>query len=232
VATKSSATDPVSDADHAAEARIVAFLRAARPHDGIVAEEGSGGAGTTGVRWVVDPLDGTVNYLYGIPQWSVSIAALAPDGALAGVVYDPVRDELFAASRGGGAHLGERPIAASDLTEVSRALLATGYSYVADERREQARREARLIASVRDVRRFGSAALDLAWVACGRVDGYCESVGAVWDWAAGSLLVREAGGLVTEVPGVRRDAPGIVASGAGIHAALVALVREGAVRTP
>lgn len=117
MATTSSATDPVSDADHAAEARAVALLRAARPDDGIVAEEGSGDAGTTGARWVVDPLDGTVNYLYGTPQWSVSIAALAPDGA-------------------------------SDLTEVSRALLATGYSYVADERREQVRREARLIASV------------------------------------------------------------------------------------
>lgn len=226
VVTKSSLTDPVSDADREAEERIVALLRAARPGDAIVAEEGSSGeaAGRGAVRWLVDPLDGTVNYLYGIPHWAVSVAALDTEGALAGVVYDPVRDELYRASRGGGAWLGRVPLATTALAAAELALVATGYSYVAAEREEQARREGRFIGRVRDVRRFGSAALDLAYVAAGRVDAYYESFGNPWDWAAGALLVSEAGGQVSEVAGVRTGTPGMLASGRPLHDALLAIV--------
>ncbi len=233
-ASKTTATDEVSDADHASEAAIVEIVRREHPDDAIVAEEGSNAAGRSGRRWLVDPLDGTINYLYRIPQWSVSIACLDRDGPLVGVVLDPVRGELFFAQRGQGAWL--RPMAATaaagdvralSVTTVSDpalALLASGFSYDSEERREQARREGHLVATVRDVRRFGSAALDLAWVACGRIDVYLESVGSEWDWAAGRLLVTEAGGTVSEVEGVRAGVPGLLASGPRVHDALLALV--------
>lgn len=225
VRTKSSATDPASDADRAAEVAIISRIRAARPDDAIVAEEGGLSAGKSGVRWLIDPLDGTVNYLYGIPQWSVSICALEGSEALAGVVYDPVRNELFTAARGAGARCGDARLAASTETELGCVLLVTGFSYDADERGTQARQQASLIPHVRDLRRFGSAALDLAWTAAGRVDAYMETFANPWDWAAGTLLVREAGGRVSDVPGVRAGTPGILASGAGVHDALLALVR-------
>lgn len=225
VGTKSSSTDPASDADRAAEVAIIGRIRAARPDDAIVAEEGGYTAGKSGVRWLIDPLDGTVNYLYGLPQWSVSICALEGNVAVAAVVFDPVRNELFSATRGGGARCGDAPLAASSETELSRVLLVTGFSYVASERAAQGRQQAALVPHIRDIRRLGSAALDLAWVASARVDGYHETFANPWDWAAGTLLVREAGGCVSDVPGVRAGTPGILASGAGVHDALLALVR-------
>lgn len=225
VGSKSSATDLVSDADREAEARIVGRIRAARPDDAIVAEEGSAQKGGSGIRWLVDPLDGTVNFLYGIPQWSVSIAALDGEGPLAAVVYDPSRDELFAATRGGGARLNGAPIRTTGLSELSNALVTTGFSYVAEERARQALHAATLAAHVADLRRLGSAALDLAWVSCGRVDAYTESVANPWDWAAGRLLVTEAGGRVSEIAGVRAGMPGICASAPAIHDALLELLR-------
>lgn len=233
-ASKSSATDEVSDADRASEALIVAAIRNAHPGDAIVSEEGGGSDGTSGRRWLVDPLDGTINYLYGIPHWCVTIACADADGPLAGVVLDPVRGELFSAARGGGAWLrptadggpGARRLRVSAVTDLGLSLLADGFSYDADERREQARREALIVPLVRDVRRMGSAALDLAYVAAGRVDAYGESGGHEWDWAAGRLLVSEAGGMVSETRGVRPNAPTLVASGVGIHQALVALLER------
>ncbi|MDQ3401267.1 MAG: inositol monophosphatase [Chloroflexota bacterium] len=228
VTTKSSHTDPASDADRAAEVAIVSRIHAARPDDAIVAEEGGATAGGSGIRWLIDPLDGTVNYLYGVPQWSVSIAALEGNEAVAGVVHDPVRDELFVASRGGGAWCGVERLSVSSETDLARVLLMTGFSYVAEERVVQARQQAQLVARVRDLRRFGSAALDLAWTAAGRADAYLETVANPWDWAAGVLLVREAGGQVSEVPGVRSGVPGLLASGPGVHEALFALAHAGA----
>ncbi len=231
-ASKSSATDEVSDADRASEALILGAIRRAHPNDAIVSEEGGGALGTSGRRWLVDPLDGTINYLYRIPHWCVTIACADEGGPLAGVVLDPVRDELFSATRGGGAWVrstggGEtRRLRVSAVTDLGLALLADGFSYDAQERREQARREALIVPVVRDVRRMGSAALDLAYVAAGRVDAYGESGGHEWDWAAGRLLVSEAGGMVSETKGVRPDAPTLVASGAGIHRALVALLER------
>jgi len=225
VRTKSSDTDPASDADRAAEVAIITRIRAARPDDTIIAEEGGRSAGKSSVRWLIDPLDGTVNYLYGIPQWSVSICALEGNEAVAAVVFDPLRNELFTATRGAGARCGDARLAVSTETELARVLLITGFSYVADERGVQARQQAALIPHVRDLRRFGSAALDLAWVAAGRVDAYMETFANPWDWAAGTLLVREAGGRASDVPGVRAGTPGILASGPGVHDALLALVR-------
>ena len=230
--TKSSATDPVSDADRAAEAAIVSSLRAARPADHIIAEEGgTGGDGSSGVRWFVDPLDGTANYLYGIPHWSVVIACEDAQGALAGVVLDPLKGELFLASRGGGAWLrgpgsaSGRRLSVTAVSDLSLALASTGFSYQAGERDRQGAILAAVLPRVRDVRRFGSAALDLAWVAAGRHDVYFESVSHPWDWVAGALLVTEAGGRVSELAAATGGKPRIVASGAALHEPLLALLR-------
>lgn len=195
VHTKTTATDPVSAADRASEQLISERLRSTRPQDGMVGEEQAGDrTGSSGLRWVVDPLDGTVNFLYGIPQWSVSIAVEDDGGPLCGVVYDPSRDETFTALRGGGAYLDGSRVRLSAQSSVSDALIATGYSYVPEVRLRQADMLADLIATIRDVRRFGSAALDLSWVAAGRCDGYAEFALHRWDYSAGALLVAEAGG--------------------------------------
>jgi myo-inositol-1(or 4)-monophosphatase len=199
--SKSSATDPVSDADREAERAIRELLEAERPEDGLLGEEGSRQAGGSGRRWVVDPLDGTVNFLYGIPQWCVSVALEDAEGALAGVVLDPVRDELFTAERGHGARLNGEPVRVRDGGELARALVATGFSYEPERRAEQAEVALRVLPRVRDIRRAGSAALDLAWVAAGRLDGFYERGVKPWDWAAGRLLVEEAGGATRDLPG-------------------------------
>ena len=218
---KSSRTDLVSDADRDAEALLVGMIRAARPDDAIVAEEGGGGSGSSGVTWLVDPLDGTINYLWGVPQWSVSVAARDAEGGLVGVVHDPSRGETFTARRGHGAFLGEARLRMGPGAELSQSLIGTGFQYRAEERALQAQRLLRVLPAVRDLRRFGSAALDLAWVACGRLDGYFESGLNPWDAAAGELLVREAGGVVEEAE------PGsFVAAGPELFGPLRALVRD------
>jgi myo-inositol-1(or 4)-monophosphatase len=191
----------VSDADRLAEEAIAALIRRERPTDGLLGEEGAATGGTSGRRWVVDPLDGTTNYLYGFPVWAVSVAVEDADGALAGVVLDPSRGELFGAARGGGATLNGEPIGVREGTPLERSLIATGFAYDPDRRAEQARVLRHVLPRVRDVRRGGAAALDLAWVAAGRVDGYYERGLKPWDWAAGRLLVAEAGGAVASLPG-------------------------------
>ena len=224
VRSKSSATDLVSEADEKAEAAIVAAIRSKRPSDAIVAEEGSGARGTSGVSWFVDPLDGTINYLYGIPHWSVSICCADGSGALAAVVLDPLRDELFSAARGGGAWLGDQRLRVGDKRDLASALVATGFGYVADQRVVQGRIIANVIGEVRDIRRFGSAALDLSWTAAGRYDAYFESVEKPWDFMAGAMLVREAGGRVTELTPTDPALPRIIASGPGLHEPLTRLL--------
>jgi myo-inositol-1(or 4)-monophosphatase len=226
IRSKSSATDLVSAADDRAERAIVTAIRRQRPEDALVAEEGSSAPGSSGVSWYVDPLDGTINYLYGIPHWSVSICCADAGGPLAGVVFDPVRDELFSATRGGGARLGERRLSITDKSDLATSLIATGFGYDGAQRVTQARILAAILGEVRDVRRFGSAALDLCWVAATRYDGYFESVEKPWDWMAGAMLVREAGGRVTELTPANPAFPHIVASGAGIHDDLVALLER------
>jgi myo-inositol-1(or 4)-monophosphatase len=216
VETKSTATDMVSEMDHASEELIVGALLAARPDDGIMGEEGSDVAGTSGLRWVIDPLDGTTNYLYGIPGWGVSIAAEGPDGVVAGVVYDAVHDELFTALRGHGARCNDEPIACSNQTELGLALVATGFGYRPERRRRQGEVLAGLLADIRDIRRIGAAAVDLCAVACGRVDAYFERGLAWWDLAAGALIATEAGCVVTALDGGEVTAGSVMASAPGI----------------
>jgi myo-inositol-1(or 4)-monophosphatase len=205
VASKSTPTDLVSEADLTSERTIRELLSARRPHDGFVGEEGDTSDGTSGFSWVVDPLDGTVNFLFGIPQWCVSVAVRDHDGTIAGAVYDPNRDELFSATRDGRATLagphGETALCGSAREdELSTAMLATGFAYDADVRAAQARVLARVLPRVRDVRRFGSAALDLTWTAAGRYDAYFERTVKQWDIAAGALICERAGLRVLELP--------------------------------
>jgi myo-inositol-1(or 4)-monophosphatase len=221
VDSKSSSTDMVSDADREAEQAIVAILRAERPDDGLLGEEGTDEQATGGRRWVIDPLDGTTNYLYGYPAWAVSVALEDADGGLAGVVFDPARGELFAAERGGGAVLNGEPIRVREGASLERSLIATGFAYDADRRARQAEVLRTVLPAVRDVRRAGAAAIDLAWVACGRIDGYWERGLHPWDWAAGRLLVTEAGGEVRDLAG---DPHGLVAAPGGLIGALEELV--------
>jgi myo-inositol-1(or 4)-monophosphatase len=232
VASKSTPTDLVSEADLASEHAIRELLAARRADDGFVGEEGGSSVGASGLSWVVDPLDGTVNFLFGIPQWCVSVAVRDPTGTVAGAVYDPNREELFTATRDGPARLsgadgreveltgpgrapgalaqargapgaranadGEASAAAgADLPE---AMIATGLAYDAEVRAAQASVLSRLIPRVRDIRRFGSAALDLTWTAAGRYDAYFERSVKQWDIAAGALICERAGLRVLELP--------------------------------
>ena len=197
---KSSQTDPVSDADRDAEALIAGLLRAERPGDAVLGEEGAGTAGQSGLQWVVDPLDGTVNFLYGIPQWAVSIACRGERDTIVAVVHDPLHAETFSAALGRGCTLNDRPLQIGPSPPLERALVATGFSYVASERQLQTALVTRVLPRARDIRRAGSAALDLAWVAAGRLDAFYEHGLAEWDHAAGDLLVREAGGVVVPLP--------------------------------
>ncbi|MGH2772317.1 MAG: inositol monophosphatase family protein [Actinomycetota bacterium] len=185
VETKSSPTDPVTEADRAAEAVIFERLRKVRPDDTIVAEEGSGNQGTTGIKWVIDPLDGTVNFVYGLPQWCVSIGI---EGKVRlGVIYDPNRDEMFS---------DPSALFPGSKTHLKEALIGTGFAYSPETRARQAETACRLLPQVRDIRRAGSCALDLAWVACGRLDGFYEEGVQAWDTSAGTALVEAAGGSV------------------------------------
>ncbi|GGI04989.1 inositol monophosphatase family protein [Egicoccus halophilus] len=227
--TKSTITDPVSEADRAAERLIAERLTAARPDDGLLGEEGQAERrGTSGLRWVVDPLDGTVNFLYGLPAWCVSVACEDDAGSLVGVVHDPNRDETFVAVRGGGATCNGRPTEVGSAGTLERTLVATGYAYAVTTRRDWAADVADLLGHVRDVRRGGAAALDLAWTAAGRFDAYLEFGLSPWDWAAGRLLVTESGGTVTTpervLGGERRT--GVLAGGATACDALGAWLAE------
>jgi myo-inositol-1(or 4)-monophosphatase len=224
VGTKSSPTDLVSAADTDSEALLVDLISKERPHDGFVGEEGGAAESSSGYRWIIDPLDGTVNFLFGIPVWSVSIAVEDGTGTLAGVVHDPNRSETFSAARGQGARLNGAPIAVSRQDDLGRALIGTGFAYEAASRRAQAQVVARVLPRVRDIRRAGSAALDLCWVACGRFDGFYEAVMEVWDKAAGVLIATEAGGVVSELAGPSGTSHGVVAAGHRLHDQLKALV--------
>jgi len=210
ISAKSTPTDLVSEADHAAEHLIRERITATRPDDAVLGEEGGDTEGTSGIRWVVDPLDGTINFLFGVPQWAVSIAAEDSEGVLVGVVYDPERDELFSASRGGQATLDGHPIAASTKTDMATALIGTGFGYDSEVRRAQAAVVARLLPDVRDIRRFGAAAIDLAWTACGRLDAYYEHGLNAWDLAAGGLICECAGLEVRHVDPVGPSNPGVI----------------------
>jgi len=199
--SKTSVTDPVSDADREAERVIRDLLLGERPDDGMLAEEGSQSRSDSGRTWIVDPLDGTVNFLYGLRTWAVSIALEDEEGVAVGVVFDPVDGECFTAVRGEGARMNGDPIRVNGCDRLEQAMVATGFSYVAEERAKQAHLLLELLPRIRDVRRAGAAALDLAYVAAGRVDAYYERGLKRWDEAAGLLLVSEAGGRLADLDG-------------------------------
>ncbi|MEV7611431.1 inositol monophosphatase family protein [Streptomyces sp. NPDC089799] len=225
-ATKTSAVDVVTEMDVAAEKLITGFLAERRPRDGLLGEEGSDSEGTSGVRWVVDPLDGTVNYLYGLPSWAVSIAAEYRGETVVGVVYAPMRGETYHAVRGGGAWLDGVRLSCRAAAPLDQALIATGFGYLQERRVRQAEVAARVIPLVRDIRRGGSAAIDLCDVACGRVDGYYERGLNPWDLAAGELIAREAGAVTGGRPGEAASGGLAIAATPAVFASLQPLLDE------
>jgi myo-inositol-1(or 4)-monophosphatase len=225
VRTKRSEIDLVTEVDRACEAQIVAGIAAARPGDAILAEEG-GGADREGAawRWVIDPLDGTTNYAHGYPRFCVSIGVERDGERAAAAVYDPLLDELYTALRGGGAWVGRRRLRVSDTAALDEALLATGFAYdVRTSEEDNLDHFAALVKRARAVRRDGSAALDLCYVAAGRFDGFWELKLHPWDVAAGLLILDEAGGRASDLRGgpVPRSGRELVASNGALHAALL-----------
>src|SRR5256885_9424507 len=217
-ATKSSPTDVVTEMDRAAERLIVERIREARPGDAFLGEEGGASGGAARVRWIIDPIDGTVNYLYGLPDWAVSIAAEVDGEVAAGVIAVPVRGELYTALPGDGAHLVRADGAIERLrcnagVPLERALVATGFGYQGERRAHQAEVLLGVLPRVRDIRRAGSAAVDLCALAAGRVDAYYERGPREWDFAAGSLIVTEAGGTVRGLPGRPASDQLVIAAG-------------------
>ena len=225
-ATKSSPIDVVTEMDIAAEKLITGFLSERRPEDGFLGEEGASTAGTSGVRWVIDPLDGTVNYLYGLPTWAVSIAAERDGEAVVGVVEAPMRGETYRAVLGGGAFANDKPVRCRPAAPLDQSLVSTGFNYVATVRSHQADVAQRLIPRLRDIRRSGSAAVDLCDVAAGRLDGYYERGLHPWDLAAGDLIAREAGALTGGRPGQRPSYDLTVAASPGVFEPLQSLLDE------
>lgn len=222
-ATKSSATDVVTEADRASETLIRERILAARPSDGILGEEGSDSAGTTGVRWVVDPIDGTVNYVLGLPQYAVSIGVEVDGVMQVGVVVNAATGDEFAAVRGRGATRNGRALAVRAPTRLDRAVVATGYNYEPGIRARQAAAVAELVVRVADIRRFGSCALDLCALAAGQLDGYVEEGCMPWDHAAGGLIAQESGAVVEVLAGASgRDL--VVAAPAPVYAGFLDLV--------
>ncbi len=232
IATKSTAVDLVTEVDHACEARIVEAIRRARPGDAILAEEGGGEDHTDATwRWIIDPLDGTTNYAHGFPRFCVSIGVEQEGSREVAVIYDPLLDELYHAVRGGGAFRNQQPIRVSRERELGRALVATGFAYDRLEGRLDNLDHFRdMLMSSRALRRDGSAALDLCYVASGRLDGYWELRLSPWDVAAGILIVEEAGGRVSDLAGgpAPRSGLQIVASNGHVHEAMLGVLGGGA----
>ncbi len=216
-ATKSSPTDVVTVMDTGAERLIRERLAAVRPEDGFLGEEGGSSATDRPVVWVIDPIDGSVNYLYGIPQFAVSIGIRVAGAVVAGVVHDPNRQEDFTAVLGAGARLNGRQIRVSGQIDPAQSLLLTGFSYQVATRAAQARSVAAILPQVRDIRRFGSAALDLCWLACARAEAYCERGLRPWDLAAGGLVAREAGAKVGGLRGKPADEHLVVAANPALY---------------
>jgi myo-inositol-1(or 4)-monophosphatase len=232
VDVKSSPVDVVTAVDTASEELIVGRLLAARPGDGVLGEEGAAREGTSGVRWVIDPIDGTVNFLYDLPAYAVSIAAEVDGEVVAGVVLNVATGELFTATRGGGAHFSSpaRPepvlLTGSRPASLEQTLVATGFGYQVEQRRAQGAVVAALLPRVRDIRRFGSAALDLCAAAMGRTDAYYELNLNPWDHAAGALVAAEAGLVVTGLPGSPFAEPMAIAAAESIAAPFIDLLVE------
>jgi myo-inositol-1(or 4)-monophosphatase len=224
--TKSSPTDLVTEYDRAAEAHIVGELRRLRPDDAIVGEEGTADVGTSGYAWFVDPIDGTTNFVYDQPSWSCSVAVARDGVTVAGAVAVPPLGELFSAAEGRGASRNGAPIRVSGAEDLSLALVGTGFSYDPAIRHDQAVVVAGLIDRVRDIRRLGSAAVDLCMVACGRLDVYYERHLNAWDAAAGELIAREAGAVTSDFRGGPARPAELVATTPGLHRAVLTLLAD------
>jgi myo-inositol-1(or 4)-monophosphatase len=230
--TKSSVNDIVTVMDQKSEALLRDRLLGARPDDAVLGEEDGASEGTSGITWVIDPIDGTVNYLYGIPAYCVSVAAVIGDAGVAGqwqpvagAICNPLTGQVFHARLGGGAHVlvggGQTVIRVNTVDVLLQSLVATGFGYVPEVRARQGQVLAAILPEIRDIRRAGSAALDLCAVACGLVDGYYESGLNPWDLAAGWVIATEAGALVTGLHGADPGQPAVVVAGRGIHASLL-----------
>jgi myo-inositol-1(or 4)-monophosphatase len=230
--TKSSINDIVTVMDQRSEALLRGHLLSARPDDAILGEEDGASEGTSGITWVIDPIDGTVNYLYEIPAYCVSVAAVIGDTGtagqwepVAGAICNPLTQEIFHARVGGGARVrsgeGDREITANSVDNLLQALVATGFGYLPEVRSRQGKVLATILPEIRDIRRAGSAALDLCAVACGTVDAYYEAGLNPWDLAAGWVIATEAGALVSGLQGQAPGEAAVVAAGPGIHAALL-----------
>jgi len=226
IETKSSPTDLVSQIDRAAERLIVERLAELRPDDALLAEEGALSEGASGVRWVIDPLDGTTNYIYGYPAFAVSIAVEVDGQPRIGVVYDSSAGHMYRAIGGFGAVCDDQPVRAREQADLSKALVATGFSYEAAQRKRQGAAAALVLGRVRDIRRGGSAALDLCHIAAGHVDAYWELDLSPWDYAAGGVIAREAGAQVVFMEAAHGSGPAVVAAHPALMPAFLELLRE------
>jgi myo-inositol-1(or 4)-monophosphatase len=224
--SKSTVTDLVTATDRASERWLVEQILAARPGDGVVGEEGASREGITGVRWILDPIDGTVNFVLGLPNYAVSVAAELNGTVVAGAVCNVVTGEVFHAASGGGAFLGDEPLHGPRAVPLARAVIGTGFGYDAARRTRQAAILAQLLGQIADMRRMGAASLDLCAVAAGRLDGYFEAGLNVWDYAAGALIAFEAGCVVGGLYGRNPSSEMTVAAGQTLAADLFALLES------
>ena len=225
---KSGVFDFATQMDHESEKLIVSEILAARPDDGLIGEEGANRESKSGVTWVIDPIDGTVNYLYDIPGWCISIAAKDRDGGLAGVVYSPATQSLWKAHRGGGAFLNGNPIKCNDPVALNRALVGSGFAYDLEKRKIQAALIARLLPEIRDLRRLGACAVDMCHVASGSLDAYFEAGVNEWDYAAAGLIATEAGAMISVDTGIWNGEKNmVIVAGPALHPALSAQIRAG-----
>ena len=225
---KSGVFDFATQMDHESEKLIVSEILAARPDDGLIGEEGANRESKSGVTWVIDPIDGTVNYLYDIPGWCISIAAKDKDGGLAGVVYSPATQSLWKAHRGGGAFLNGNLIKCNDPVALNRALVGSGFAYDLEKRKIQAALIARLLPEIRDLRRLGACAVDMCHVASGSLDAYFEAGVNEWDYAAAGLIATEAGAMISIDTGIWNGEKNmVIVAGPALHPALSAQIRAG-----
>jgi myo-inositol-1(or 4)-monophosphatase len=228
--TKSSATDIVTEMDRRVEALLVDRILTARPDDGMLGEEGASHVGSSGVRWVLDPIDGTVNYLYGVPSWGVSVAAEIDGVGVVGVVAAPMLGETFVAVRGRGAHKhdqwGVHELRVNDPVELTGSLVGTGYGYTQERRIAQARVTSALLPYVGDLRRLGACSIDLCYVAEGRFDAYYERGVHLWDYAAAALVVTEAGGVIGGLNGRGPTEDLVIAAGPNLYRGLHDVLRD------
>lgn len=225
---KSGVFDFATQMDHESEKLIVGEIHKSRPDDGLVGEEGSNRPSTSGITWVIDPIDGTVNYLYDIPGWCISIAAKDSQGPIVGVVYSPATNSLWKASRGNGAFLNDQPISCNEPVVLDRALVGSGFAYDIEKRKIQAALIARLLPQIRDLRRLGACAVDICHVATGSLDAYFEAGVNEWDYAAAGLIATEAGAVISIDKGIWNGEKNmVIVAGPSLHLALSTHIHSG-----